>query len=65
MKIDNEYNIGQTVYLSTDKDQNPGIITGILINPKGIQYEISQGANSSYYYPFEITEKVNVLLPLS
>lgn len=62
MFIENEFNLRQVVYLKTDKDQLPRIITAIKIVPEGLMYELSQGPNNSWHYDFEITETVDVML---
>ncbi|GAB3701359.1 hypothetical protein GCM10027592_29370 [Spirosoma flavus] len=62
MRIDNEFALKQTVYLKTDKEQLPRLVTAIKICPDGLLYELIQGTASSYHYDFEISESVDVLL---
>lgn len=62
MFIKNEFNIVQVVYLKTDKDQLPRIITAIKIVPEGLMYELSQGPNNSWHYGFELSETVDLML---
>jgi len=62
MLIDNEFEIGDYVYLSTDVEQQIRIVTSIAIRNKGIIYYLSCGANESSHYDFEITRDVNVLI---
>lgn len=53
--IDTKYNFGDVLYLVTDKDQHERLVTGILLRPSGIQYELSCGACSSWCWEFEIS----------
>jgi hypothetical protein len=59
MVINNKYEIKQIVYLITDPDQYPRIITSIKVHDGGeLLYETSCGKDSSNHYEFEIsTEK--------
>lgn len=59
--LDNEFEIGQTVYLRTDKDQAPRIITAIIIKPGALLYELGSGAVSTWHYGFEVSVDVDVL----
>lgn len=53
--IENNYEIGNEVYLKTDPDQNFRIVTGFLIRQKEfILYELSCGTESSWHYEYEI-----------
>jgi len=49
------YNISDIVYLKTDVDQKERIVTGILIQPQGIEYRVCCGADITYHFDFEIT----------
>lgn len=55
MQINNKFDIGDTVYLKTDPEQLPRIVTAIEITPNEITYRLMQGENNSYHYGFEIT----------
>lgn len=59
MLYESKYEIGQFVYLRTDKDQQERLVTGIIFRPNGVQYDLSPGA--SWYYELEISEEKNVL----
>lgn len=62
MVLENNFELRQKVYLSTDIDQQERIITAILINAANtIRYELSFGASTSWHYECEITEDKNVL----
>lgn len=65
MKLNNKYNIGDVVYLKTDPEQYPSIVTGILLKPDNlIMYEISGYDDVSYRYDFELTIDKNLLLKM-
>lgn len=55
MKIDNKFNIGETVYISNDTMQLPRMITRINVNPYDITYEIASGTEVSAHYDFELS----------
>jgi hypothetical protein len=61
MLIDNLYNIGDLVFLSTDQDQKQRLVTGVLIRQNQIVYYLSSGVEESVHYDFEITEVKSVL----
>lgn len=63
MFIENKFDFGQTVYLKTDTDQLPRVVTQMSINPNGsISYQLSQGAAASWHWDFEISEEKNVIV---
>lgn len=62
MTIDNRFNLKQTVYLKTDTDQKPRIVTGILVKPSDLLYELSCGADNSNHFDFEISKEKDVLI---
>lgn len=46
-----KYAMGEIVYLITDTDQKPYIITGLLHSiTGGLQYRLEQGTNSTWAY---------------
>lgn len=62
IKLIAEYNIGETVYLSTDPEQEPRLVTGILIKPNDlIMYELAYCEDTSYHYGFEITKDIDLI----
>lgn len=65
MVIDNKFNFGDVVYLATDIDQNPRIVTRIVISKESLIYELSCGERISSHYDIEITSEKNVLLNTS
>lgn len=61
--IKNDYDIGDLVYLRTDKDQLPRIIIAIKIYKAGeIVYELISGTIQSTHYPFEMSTEINPVL---
>lgn len=62
MVVDNKYNIGQTVYLKTDLEQSPRMITKIVIIPNSLFYVLNDGITMSEHYEVEISEEKNALI---
>ncbi|MBN8821292.1 MULTISPECIES: hypothetical protein [unclassified Spirosoma] len=62
IRIDNKFSLKQTVYLKTDRDQLPRLVTAIKVCPDDLLYELIQGTTSSYHYDFEISESADVLM---
>ncbi|MBO0947303.1 hypothetical protein [Fibrella forsythiae] len=52
----------QIVYLVTDKEQLPRMVTAIKVTPDCLLYELSQAQNMSTHYDFEISPKLDVML---
>lgn len=65
MVIDNKFNHGQIVYLKTDKDQIPRMITRFSVKPNEIMYCLANAVNETWHLDFEISETVDVLLQTS
>jgi hypothetical protein len=61
MTIKNKFELGQTVYLITDKEQEARIVTGIKIGPGDLIYQLACGKDLSEHYDFEISEEADVL----
>jgi hypothetical protein len=56
MEIKNKFDIGDTVYLHTDEEQLPNMVTGFTVRPRGlIAYIISYCGSETNVYGFEIT----------
>ncbi|HEX2868789.1 MAG TPA: hypothetical protein VHO03_17240 [Ignavibacteriales bacterium] len=56
MVVDNEFDFGQTVYLKTDQDQLPRMVTLIQVGPSGhLLYYLSCGPTSTWHYEMEIS----------
>lgn len=60
--IDNKYNIGDTVYLITDKEQLPRIVFCFIVYRQEIIYRTAAGTVTSDHYDFELTETKNILV---
>lgn len=59
MVIENKYNLKQVVYLITDTEQRPRIVTAILVNAYDLLYKLAAGTEETYHYDFEISEERN------
>ena len=63
MVIDNKFSFGDIVYLKTDKEQLPRIVTCILCYKQGeLIYKLTCGTTQSDHYDYEISTEINVLL---
>jgi hypothetical protein len=61
-----EFMIQQTVYLKTDKEQKPRLVTGIQLRPfNSITYGITEGTNESWHYGFEISDERDIVMATS
>jgi hypothetical protein len=63
--IDNKFDIGQTVYLKTDKEQEARIVFAFKVTKCEITYQLAFGAATSEHYDFEISEEKDVLIATS
>lgn len=64
--IENKFNLEQLVYLRTDKDQLPRLVTGINIRQGDrLLYELSSGSTTSWHNDFEISVEKNVEVVLT
>lgn len=57
MNIRNEFSIGETVYLTTDNQQEEFIVVEIIIEQKGIKYTIRNRFEFLTVYDFEISRE--------
>jgi len=63
--IENKYEIGQTVFLKTDKEQDARIVIGFKIFKQGeILYELVSGTIQSAHYDFEMTVEKNLIIAI-
>jgi len=61
MRINNKFSLEQLVFLITDEDQVPRMITGILVTPNGLIYQLSSGEEEPvFHYDCEISEEKTV-----
>ena len=52
-----EFAIGQLVYYRTDPEQNPHLVTGVVIRATHHVFELSLGTEVSYASAFELQEE--------
>ena len=57
MKITTNYDLRDFCYLETDDEQKRRQVTGMLIKPNGIMYELCCGTETTYHYEFEMTKE--------
>lgn len=57
MLIDNKYNIGDVVYLKTDPDVRPRMVTAMQIDSQGLMYQLNYGTEKTFHYDIEITKE--------
>lgn len=51
MKIESKFNLFETVYITTDTEKKPRIITSIQIMPgDAIRYHVETGSSESWHY---------------
>lgn len=62
MVIDNKFDIGDIVYLKTDKDQSPRMITGFLVGPMALSYRVACGTVDAWQYGIELSKEKDVIL---
>lgn len=63
MLIDEKFAIGQTVFLHTDPDQFPRIVTGYVVRPQGIiEYKLSSGESETVHFDIEISVDQSVFI---
>jgi len=62
---DNKYNIGDTVYLVTDKEQLPRVVYCFLVYRQEIIYRLASGIVTSDHYDFEISDTKNILVDVN
>lgn len=60
--IENAFNIGDMVYLKTDRDQYERMIIGIFISPVGISYRCAAGNLETNHYEIELAKEKNVMI---
>ncbi len=65
MIIENKFNIGETVYLVTDEDQKPRIVTGISVTVNGLRYNLVNGITDTYHYELEMSSEKNILTKIT
>lgn len=57
-----KFAIGQTVYIITDDDQRPRIITGIVLRPSNsVIYTVAHGTSESSHYAMELSAERDII----
>jgi hypothetical protein len=62
MVVDNVFELGDVVYIKTDTEQKPRMVTCLLVKPIGITYELSCGEAVSIHYDIELSLVRNIIL---
>jgi hypothetical protein len=58
-----EFQIQQVVYLNTDKEQLPRIVTGISLRPfNSVTYGLTTNTTEAWHYDFEISDERDIML---
>lgn len=65
MIINNKFDLGEKVYLKTDKDQSVRIVVRIQVGPMGLLYCLNQGTIESWHYDFEMTTEIDEVFRLT
>ena len=60
-----EFQIGDVVYLRSDSEQLPRMVTGINIRPVGNSFILTQGVTETWHYAIEISSERDILKALS
>tara|TARA_R110000772_G_scaffold13252_1_gene39550 strand:+ start:83 stop:286 length:204 start_codon:yes stop_codon:yes gene_type:complete len=60
--IYNKFELKQIVYLCTDIEQRPRIVTGFMYRGSYLVYELASGMDSSAHYESEISEDKDILI---
>ena len=62
MIIKTDFDIGQVVYLKTDVDQKPRIVTRFSVTKECTLYILACGTEETTHYDIEISETKNIVL---
>jgi len=61
-----EFMMQQTVYLKTDKEQKPRLVTGIYLRPfNSVTYGLTESTTETWHYGFEINDERDIVLATS
>ena len=61
-----EFMIQQTVYLKTDKEQKPRLVTGISLRPfNSVTYGLTENTTETWHYGFEINDERDIIMATS
>lgn len=59
--VDIEFEVGDMVYLKTDKEQCKRVLIGICLRPTGITYNLTCGITDSWHYGFELAKEPDLV----
>jgi hypothetical protein len=62
MVVSNDFNLKDVVFLKTDQEQKPRIVTGLWVRYNSITYALSCAETETYHYDFEISSEKNILI---
>ena len=54
-----KFDIGEPVFLKTDREQRRRIITAICSRADGVVYELSHSTTKSWHYDFEMSTEID------
>lgn len=62
LKLPIEFEFGEEVYLKTDAEQIKRIVTGIMVKPKDILYQLvcADYPDEMFHYDFEMTKEKDI-----
>lgn len=60
MVISSAFELGETIYIKTDIEQRPYMVTAITIRPGHITYQVTNSDVNCHFYDFEISVEKNV-----
>ena len=52
-----QHELGDTVYLKHDPEEVARMVTGIVIRPTGVLYQLSAANENGFYYAIEISKE--------
>lgn len=55
--MDPEHAIGSEVFLKTDQERLPRMVTGYIVRPTGVLYLLSSAATETEHYAIEIEKE--------
>lgn len=60
--VEIEFEIGDIVYLKTDRDQLQRMVVGISLRQSGLSYALACGTAEAYHFDIEISKEANILI---
>jgi len=60
MLISADFELGQTIYVKTDMEQRPYIVTAITVRPGHLTYQVTNNDVQCHFYDFEMTVEKNI-----